>query len=199
MPLKPCKKYTLTFKIGCVQPILKKPDHNPAQSCKYRLISRLPFISKIFEKIVCQQLLKVLNSHNTYNKFQSGFHLQHSRETALILMRADIGEHSILIPPDLTAAFVTVGHSILIEGLHKLVGISGSGLNWFQYYFSNRSFHVILCSISSTSAPMLCGACKRLHLRSHTLFNLYVTPRQSTTVFPTTVTQMTYSYIHQTN
>ena len=44
-------------------------------------------------------------------------------------MRADNGEHSILVLLDLTATFDTTDHSIMVERLNKWVGISGSTLN----------------------------------------------------------------------
>ena len=89
-----------------------------------------------------QQLLEVIKGHNIFNKFQSGFRHLHSTETALlratndILIRTDKGKHSVLL--DLTAAFKTIKHSIMVDCLNKWVGISGSALNWFSSYLSNR-------------------------------------------------------------
>ena len=76
---------------------------------------------KILEKIVAEQLLQVVERNIIFDKFQSGFRQNHSTETALlrvmndILMQADKGELSILVLPDLSSAFDTIDHSILIN------------------------------------------------------------------------------------
>ena len=87
----------------------------------------------------------------------------HSNETALlrvtnhILMRADKGEHSALVLLDLTAAFDTTDHSIVVDRLNKWVGISGSALNWFSSYLSNRKCQVVIDNFMSSTAPILCA------------------------------------------
>ena len=45
-------------------------------------------------------------------------------------MTADIGNSSVFVLLDLTAAFDAIDHADLIERLEKCVGISGSALNW---------------------------------------------------------------------
>ena len=73
------------------------------------------------------------------------------------IMHADKGESSILILLDLTAAFDTIDHAILLDRLQNWVGISGAALNWFHSYFTNRVFNVCINNHVSSSAPLLCG------------------------------------------
>jgi len=94
---------------------------------------------------------------------QSGFKALHSTESALLkvfndlLLATDSGNSAILLLLDLTAAFDTVDHDILISRLENSVGISGTALEWFRSYLADRSFSVCLDGSVSPSAPLPCG------------------------------------------
>ncbi len=126
------------LKTAVIRPHLKKPTLDPEVLANYRPISNLPFISKVLEKIVAAQLQTHLKQNNLFEKFQSGFRSGHSTETALVrvtndlLMAADAGSPSLLILLDLTAAFDTVDHSILLYRLRHTISLSGSVYNWFH-------------------------------------------------------------------
>ena len=85
-------------------------------------------------------------SHGLHEKFQSGFKPGHSTETALLrvfndlILTVDNGTPAALVLLDLSAAFDTVDHAIVLSRLHHLVGISGTVLTWFQSYLSDRTF-----------------------------------------------------------
>ncbi len=70
--------------------------------------------------------------------FQSGFRPSHITETALIrvtndlLLSSDRSCISLLVLLDLSAAFDTIDHNILLNRLENFVGISGSALAWFK-------------------------------------------------------------------
>ena len=55
----------------------------------------------------------------------------------------DNGKYAILILLDLSAAFDTVDHKLLIDDL-MYIGVEDVALNWFEIYLENRSYHVII-------------------------------------------------------
>ena len=53
-----------------------------------------------------------------------------------LLIASDQGFVSVLVLLDLSAAFNTIDHQILLETLEQLIGNKGTTLNWFKSYFS---------------------------------------------------------------
>ncbi len=107
-----------------------------------------------------------------------GFVKNHSTETALLRVSNDIlmaAEGSLLVLLDLSAAFDTVDHCILINRLHSLVGISGRALDWLSSYLCDRSFSLSIGTYISDSAPLSCGVPQGSVL-GPLLFSLYMLP-----------------------
>lgn len=139
--------FPAAFKQARVTPLLKKPSLNPVQVENYRPVSLLPFLSKILERTVFKQLSEYLQNNDLLDQYQSGFRRGHSTETALLSVTESLrlaraaGQSSVVLLLDLSAAFDTVNHQILLSTLSSL-GISGSALQWFKSYLTGRSFRV---------------------------------------------------------
>ena len=133
------------FKEAIIKPLLKKPSLDPNSLKNYRPISNLSFLSKVTEKIILSQLSAYLNANNFFPTSQSAYRPGHSTETALLNMMNDIlhalnnGDATVVTLLDLSAAFDTIDHNILCQRLEHLYGISGTPLNWFRSYLSNRT------------------------------------------------------------
>ncbi len=133
-----------TFKFAVIKPLIKKKKLDPKDIVNYRPISNLPFLSKILEHIVSSQLNSFLEKNYICEDFQSGFRPSHSTETALIrvtndlLLSYDRGCISLLVLLDLSTAFDTIDHNILLNRVENFVGISGSAQAWFKSYLSDR-------------------------------------------------------------
>ncbi len=134
-----------------------------AQAASFR--PHLSFITKILEKTVLDQLQTFLADNLIFEVFQSGFRKYHSTETALlkvfndILLMCDSGNYAVLVLLDLTAAFDTVDHAVLINRLELCAGITGSAL-------------VKMGDLTSSNAVLTCGV-PQGSILAPILFSLY--------------------------
>jgi len=116
-----------TLKESVISPLLKKPTLDKDELSNYRPISNLSLISKIIERVVKSRLSDHLTSNNLINPHQSAYCKHHSTETDLLddhLINA-IGSRKIscLCLLDLSAAFDTIDHNILLTHLSSSFGI----------------------------------------------------------------------------
>ncbi len=126
--------FPTAFKQARVTPLLKKSTLNTSLIENYRPVSLLPFIAKTLEQVVFNQVSLFISQNNKLDAKQSGFRSGHSTETAqlsvteaLRIAKAD-SKSSVLILLDLSAAFGTVNHQILLSTLSSL-GFHFAGLN----------------------------------------------------------------------
>ena len=170
-----------SFKYAVIKPLLKKPNLDPELLVNYRPISNLPFVSKILERVVVKQLCCHLQDNSLFEVFQSGFRPYHSTETALVkvtndlLLAADNGLVSVLVLLDLSAAFDTIDHNILLQRLECDVGIRGTALSWFKSYLSERYQFVNVNQSSSPCSKVTYGVPQGSVL-GPILFTLYMLP-----------------------
>ncbi|XP_075162960.1 uncharacterized protein LOC142235586 [Haematobia irritans] len=127
----------------------------PKTSDEYRPISILPFLSKVFERIIHNQISKYLNEENLLSSRQSGFRPKHSCITALIDVTEEIrsklddGLLSCLVLLDHSKAFDCVDHKRLCAKLLILYNFSHSASSLVYNYLCERSQSVVVGSLVS--------------------------------------------------
>ena len=150
------------FKHAIVKPLLKKASLDPNCLKHNWPVSNLQFLSKVLERIVLKQCLQYLQSHSLLEPFQSAYQKCHSTETALLRVvndlhqASDSGCVSILSLLDLSAAFDTTDHNILITKLRRTFGCSGMVLDLFISYLSYHTQSVFV-GHKSTPSVLKCG------------------------------------------
>ena len=151
----------IAFKKQWLNHGLKKPNLDPEVLGNYRPVSNLPYLSKILERAVADQLQAHLDTNGLHVKFQSAYRRGHITETALLrillLVMIDGGNNAVLVLLDLSAAFDTLDHTLLLQRLHAEIGLDGSALDWFSSYLSCRSQQVLVGHALSAEIPLLCG------------------------------------------
>ena len=75
----------------------------------------------------------------------------------LLRMNSDASCCTALVLLDLSAAFDTVDHRILINRLENCIGVTGTALDWFKSYLSDRTFSVSVGNVFSSYATITCG------------------------------------------
>ena len=169
------------FKLVLLNHLLKKPCLNFEIYAHFRPISNLIFISKPTEKVVASQLVDYVMRNHLDENFQSAYKQRHSTETALVRVNNDIlvaldnHQSVILLLLDLSAAFDTVDHRILLERLSHRFGMCGLALSWFKSYLSNRFQFVEITGEKSSHQPLTCGVPQGSVL-SPILYLLYTSP-----------------------
>jgi len=167
-----CLLFNKSFTIGCFpqefkeavfRPLLKKSWLDASELKNYRPVSNLPFIFKLLEKVVQLRIQALFDSNGLMPVMQSVYRRFHSTETAVTkvfndLLRAeDGGQLSAQCVLDLTAAFDTVDHELLLLRLERQFGLRGIVLDCFRSYLSGRSFCVVLNGRTSSIIYIICS------------------------------------------
>ena len=146
-----------SLKQAVLSPLRKKPLLDHELYPNFRPVSNLEFISKAIEIASL-----IIHENGLQECLQSAFKEHHSCETALVRVQNDIlrsvdDNHCvILLLLDMSAAFDTVDHSILLKRLQSRYGISGSALAWFYSYLKDRTQFVRIRGTSWSVLPSIC-------------------------------------------
>ena len=167
-----CQVVNLSLSTGCfpsvlskaiVTPILKNPTLDHQQLKNYRSVSNLPFLGKLIEWVVSSQVATYVDSNSLGEPLQSAYHHVHSSETALLAVRdsflraIDDRKAVFLVMIDMSAAFDTVDHGILLQRLSDDFGLCGPVHRWFQSYLSKRTSQVCVSGSFSTETQLKYG------------------------------------------
>ena len=159
-----------------VLPIYKKGLKS--EPSNYRPISILPCISKVAERIIADQLSQYLESSGQMTHVQHGFRRYHSTNTGLLHLtelireKLDQGKGVGLVALDLSKAFDTIDHNILITKMAKF-GLGTSAINFFINYLSDRTF-IVKTPEDTSKVHRIKAGMPQGSILGPLLFNMYV-------------------------
>jgi hypothetical protein len=169
------------LKKALILPLLKKSGLDIEVLKHFRPVSNLTYISKLIERLVASRFVSYIVNNNLQEVLQSAYTKFHSTETALIKVQNDILEAIdgkkciLLVLLDLSAAFDTIDHKILLSRLSSRYGVKGTALKWFESYLSDRVQAVIIDGVESDLHQLLFGVPQGSVL-GPILFILYTSP-----------------------
>ena len=148
-------QFANTWKTAIIRPLLKKAGLEIIHS-NYRPISNLSFISKLTEKCFLNQFLEHCQHQKLLPDYQSAYRKNYSTETAIIKLCDDLlwameqQLVSFFIAIDLSAAFDTVDHNVLLRVLENNFGVGGMALGFCDTYLCPRHCKVNINKSYST-------------------------------------------------
>ena len=129
----------------------------------YQPISNLTTVSKIIERLVLNRLRPHLLASLCFARLQLAYRCGHSTEMALLHVMnsmyaaADNKEATILVGLDISAAFDTINHDVLISRLVNQFCVDGGASGWLRSYLTDRSQYVKLGEHSSATTRCVSG------------------------------------------
>ena len=156
-------RFPFDLKSAIIYPLLKNPSLDPNVLKNFRPVSNLSFISKIVEKVVAARIQEHMENNDLLDPLQSAYRPAHSTETALLKVHNDIvtavdkGSGVFLVLLDLSAAFDTVDHTILLDFLMTHVGLDGPVVQLIESYLSRRTQRVSIDNVLSDISELLFG------------------------------------------
>ena len=129
----------------------------------YRPITNLSFVSKLIKRVVSSHLDEHLALYDLLSPSQSAYRAGLSTETALLALQNDLllaasrSDGCVVLLLDLSAAFDTVDHGILIDRLSSHCGLGGTALSWFASYLSGRTQSFVIDGVFSHPVDVIYG------------------------------------------
>lgn len=149
-----------SLKLAKVTPVFKSEDKKSVSN--YRPVSVLTAFSKIFERAMYNRIWTFINKNKIISDNQYGFRSKHSTYMAIlnlidkITAQIENKNFNIGIFLDLSKAFDTLNHKILLNKLHHY-GLRGMVHNWLSSYLTNRQQYVQIGKIKSRVTNIQCG------------------------------------------
>ena len=170
-----------SYKFASLYPLIKSLLMDSEILKHFRPVSNLQYISKIIEKVVDIQLVEYMEDNDLYEAMQSAYRKFFSTETALLRVTSDVfsgidnGEAGAILLIDMSAAFDTVHHGIMLSRLNEYLGIQGKALQWFESYLTNRKQAVHINGVTSEYHDLKFGVPQGSVLGPK-LFSIYILP-----------------------
>ena len=162
------------LKLSEVIPVYKKLD--PLQKENYRPVSLLPHVSKIFERIIHKQITNYMTDKlaHSINGFRKSYGTQNSLVVILEKWKRalDKGEYVSALFMDLSKAFDTINHDLLIAKL-KAYEFSKEALKLMKSYLKNRKEKVQINNKFSSKRDVIAGV-PQGSIDCSLLFNLFI-------------------------
>ena len=186
------------WKSATVKPLIKSQS-KAAIHQNYRPVSNLTFLSKVVEKITLNQFTQYCEGYHLLPDYQSAYRKFHSCETSLIklvndrLWAMEKQEVTAMTVLDLSVAFNTVDHDLLLAVLNRRFGVKGTALKWYEQYLKLRKFKVAINNTYSNEQTINYSV-PQGSIQGAFLFNAYAST--ITDVIPPTLELMGYADDH---